>query len=286
MILIIITKYKMTSLKKVSFKEDTIIDNKDTKLSIKDNLVKSFKDIDIDENLYKDIFNQMNAFKNFHNNNIEHVDSDDEYNNKLLDKENDLYYESSEDEDLNDIDNYDNLESLDIDDMDRKQKYVLGFRECIIEKSNNNQIINNNDQIINNNDQMINNNDQIINNNDQKIDNKSNNIEDKDILDDILDKLDIDENKLDELIKEIKMEDNREIIKDKDEVLNEIDQEKKNNFDIEVSFNTFKKRYSEFCDKKQEPIVLKLFKILITNNPNKHLEFYVNFVKSFILNDK
>lgn len=276
----------MTSLKKVSFKEDTIIDNKDTKLSIKDNLVKSFKDIDIDENLYKDIFNQMNAFKNFHNNNIEHVDSDDEYNNKLLDKENDLYYESSEDEDLNDIDNYDNLESLDIDDMDRKQKYVLGFRECIIEKSNNNQIINNNDQIINNNDQMINNNDQIINNNDQKIDNKSNNIEDKDILDDILDKLDIDENKLDELIKEIKMEDNREIIKDKDEVLNEIDQEKKNNFDIEVSFNTFKKRYSEFCDKKQEPIVLKLFKILITNNPNKHLEFYVNFVKSFILNDK
>ena len=51
-----------------------------------------------------------------------------------------------------------------------------------------------------------------------------------------------------------------------------IDQEKKNSFDIEISYNTFKKRYSELCDKNKEPIILKLFKILITNNPNKNMK--------------
>lgn len=272
----------MNNTKKVTFEED-IIDytnniNSSNKSIIKENLIESFKNIDIDETLYKNIFNQIDAYQNFHNNHIDEVDSDDEYFNNTLKKEKDLDYESSEDENYNDNDNYDNLECLEIDDIDKKSKYVLGFREYIFttnisnDKSNNNEVIydkSNNNEVIDD-----------KSNNEQIIEDKSDNI-----LDDILDKIDLDDNKLDILINDLVKEEYKEEKEDNDkEVI--VDQKKKNSFDIEISYNTFKKRYSELCDKKKEPIILKLFKILITNNPNKNLEFYVNFVKSFISNDK
>jgi hypothetical protein len=266
----------MNSIKKVTFN--------DNNESLKDNLVNSININDIDENLYKNIFKEIDAFDNFHtddkhnddnhNYDIYHIDSDDEYQQNMLKKENDLNYESSDNEDISDLEEYDHLDCLEIDDIDKKNKYILGYKEFItIKSSNNDQIIDNkNDQIIENN----NNNNKIIENNND------------DFLDDILDKIDLDENNLDEIIKNNKdnitlEEDNVE----EDEIIyNEEDQEKKNNFDISVSYNTFKNRYKELCEGKKDKIIYNLFKILITNNPNKNLEFYVNFVKSIIMNDK
>lgn len=264
----------MESLKKVTFKNDEYYNdinklsfNKDyeTMKTYKDELIESFKNSDLNSDLYSNIFNQIDAFDNYHNQNIDPVDSDDEYEQYISKKEEDLYYESSEDEDYNNIDNYDNLDTYDIDDIDKREKFILGYKEYIIENKSNND----NQQII---DKSINDNQQIIN--------KSNN--DIDILDDILDKIDLDDNKLDNLINDIKKED----INEDDDVENIIDQDEINETNINKSYNEFKNRYNELCNKKSEPIIKKLFKILITNNPNKNIEFYINFVKSFITNDK
>ena len=116
----------MNSNKKVTF------DNTSLKNNLIDSINNSIKDIDstASENLYKNIFKEIDAFNNFHNDDkhintnhdIYHVDSDDEYHENMLKKEKDLDYESSDNDDISDLEDYDHLDYLKKNNIEKKNK--------------------------------------------------------------------------------------------------------------------------------------------------------------------
>jgi hypothetical protein len=167
---------------------------------------------------------------------------------------NDNYIDSDEEDDKY-MENLDNKEEeLYSDTSDSEEEdYILGYREYLIESGNNVYI---NNKII-----------------EEPINNK---------IDDILDKLDInDDPLLDEIFNNLNKKEN--IIEEKKEEINDEEKEKKIKFDIDIAFNIFKNRYNDIITNKTEKKIYKLFDIFIRNNPDKKHEFYVNFIRMILL---
>jgi len=172
----------------------------------------------------------------------------------------DNYIDSDEEEDkyMEELDKKE--EELYSDTTDSEQEdYILGYREYLIESGNNIYI---NDKVI----------EEPINN---KFENK---------IDDILDKLDINNDPLlDEIFNNLNKKENIIEEEEKKEEINEEEKEKKIKFDIEIAYNIFKNRYSDIITNKTEKKIYKLFDIFIRNNPDKKHDFYVNFIRMILL---